>query len=279
MPFLLLVHGAEDGQPCLAQFWSSANDLDDAAGQLTRWLPHVRRLDDPHLLQVWLEGRRPASFHATPVSGLFEGAERRYTSADDSLFVFPRGVAPTDEDGQVDPDSIGEGWTLHAAEYDDPPFSEAVIDGRRWLELVESSCASLPSTSPTIEIRLEVGDLDDPRYEVWRAEQTPQGVDAWTFLSLYAPLFLENGKAAITLHDRDGQWSLEFSEHKTLRWRADDALLQRLMPQVWTREGISQVEELASLEHHCGHVHYQPPADTTPQEVLLASGFRLADRW
>ncbi len=285
MPFVFLIQGLEDEQPCLVHVWTSAASLDEGVGRVLAWMPQDRRLTHAHLQQVWPAegGGAPAGFYPTHVEGLWEGADRRYWEMgpedEARLFVFPAGVLPIQDDGQFDPDEMVQGWRAISGDDEYRWVAEAVVDGRRLWSLLESSCANLPGPCERLEVRVEAGDEDEPAYRVWAADSLPMGVDAWTFVSLYGGYLIDNGRAAVCFIGGEDRWRLELNEDKLLRWRANEAELFQRLTQHWSEEGVEAQETLFTLSDDCAHCHYCAPQEVDLEQLLQSAGFRLIASW
>ncbi len=194
-------------------------------------------------------------------------------SEDEHVFVFPRGVVWSGDDGGFDIDEIAEGCVLWEGE--DLFGVQAVVDGRRTTSVMYQLIERLPIVT-SVGVLLHSHFDDAGVTEAWVSGRNAGMEGAMRVLIDHAADIVDNGGVELAVQiPGDGGWStLSLCDHKLIHLQTPYPALREQVVDDLSELGIEpSTTGLRSLADDTDHHHYRPAGSRDRAGVceLLAS--------
>lgn len=270
MPFFIYLEGnlEEQNVGCFATYWFNGDDLADAISLSSEHASSELGLKSTRIESVLYDDEQDAPENLVetehPSLSIFEELQTWELSDEDSDFMFPIGVVPSNSDGPYETEEIQEGYFC---EHSDNLHSvTVVVDGRRVIEISQSIVNILPSKDG-LEIQIKNHWNDQNVTEVWLAKPEFTGDAILQFLLTNEKDLISNGGVEIAVYSRKEKTTLRFTDHKIFRYYSKDkSYLDSFVKGVAMLE-FSELQKGRNIAHKYHHHHFTPKGAGTPEEL------------
>lgn len=198
-------------------------------------------------------------------------------SSEDRGFIFPCGIVPANIEGAFELKDIREGYF---EEHSENLFSiTVIIDGRNFYERIKNIFEILPSKDG-LEINIKSHWNNRNKTEVWLAGPNYKDARILDFIIDNRTHLLDNGGIELAIYSRKEKTTLRITDHKLIRYYADDEKYINLFNSGVQRLGLSNLEKKRIISDDYHHYHYTPKDCFSPEKLksmLESLGFKRVD--